>query len=65
MKILPGASKVNLVKKRFCLFVAILVGFVGLGLNPAFAVDERVVDVVAVTWAGAEAPAGDVNVEGS
>ena len=52
----------NLVKKRFCLFVAILVGFVGLGLNPAFAVDERVVDVVAVTWAGAEAPAGDVNV---
>ena len=62
MKILPGASKVNLVKKRFCLFVAILVGFVGLGLNPAFAVDERVVDVVAVTWAGAEAPAGDVNV---
>ena len=39
-----------------------LVGFVGLGLSPAFAVDERVVDVVAVTWAGAEAPAGDVNV---
>ena len=49
MKILPGASKVALVKKRLSLFIAILVGFVGLGLTPALAVDERVVDVVAVT----------------
>ena len=62
MKILRGASKVALVKKRFSLFVAILVGFVGLGLSPAFAIDERVIDVVEVTWAGAPAPAGDVNV---
>ena len=62
MKIRPGASKVSLVKKRLSLFIAILVGFVGLGLTPALAVDERVIDVVAVTWAGAEAPAGDVNV---
>ena len=61
MKIRPGASKVTFVKKRFCLFIAILVGFVGLGLTPALAVDERVVDVVAVTWAGAGAPAGDAN----
>jgi hypothetical protein len=61
MKIPPGASKVNLVKKRLSLFIAILVGFVGLGLTPALAVDERVVDVVAVTWAGAVAPAGGVN----
>ena len=60
MKIRPGASKVSLVKKRFSLFIAILVGFVGLGLNPALAVDERVVDVVAVTWPGAVAPAGSV-----
>ena len=52
----------SLVKKRLSIFIAMLVGFVGLGLSPAFAVDERVVDVVAVTWAGAEAPAGDVNV---
>jgi hypothetical protein len=59
MKILRGASKVALVKKRFSLFVAILVGFVGLGLSPAFAIDERVIDVVEVTWAGADAPAGD------
>ena len=49
-------------KKRLSIFTAILVGFVGLGLTPAFAVDERVIDVVAVTWAGAGAPAGDVNV---
>ena len=61
MKILRGASKVSLVKKRFSLFTAILFGFVGLGLTPALAVDERVVDVVAVTWAGAGTPAGGVN----
>ena len=36
--------------------------FVSLGLSPAYAVDERVIDVVEVTWAGAGAPAGDVNV---
>jgi hypothetical protein len=61
MKIVRGASKVATVKKRLSLFTAILFGFVGLGLSPALAVDERVVDVVAVTWAGAGAPAGDVN----
>jgi len=49
------------VKKRLSLFIAILVGFVGLGLTPALAVDERVIDVVAVTWTGATAPAGGVN----
>jgi len=61
MKIVREASKVTLVKKRLSLFTAILFGFVGLGLSPALAVDERVIDVVAVTWAGAGAPAGDVN----
>jgi hypothetical protein len=61
MKIAHGASKVALVKKHLSLFTAILVGFIGLGLSPAFAIDERVVDVVAVTWAGAVEPAGDVN----
>lgn len=59
MKILSGASKVAFVKKHLSLFIAILVGFVGLGLSPAFAIDERVIDVVSVTWAGADAPAGD------
>ena len=39
--------------------VALVFGFVSLGLSPAYAVDERVIDVVEVTWAGATAPAGD------
>ena len=41
--------------------IAAIVGFTALGLAPAYAVDERVIDVVAVTWAGAGAPAGDAN----
>jgi hypothetical protein len=39
--------------------IAAVVGFSALGLAPAYAVDERVMDVVEVTWAGADAPAGD------
>jgi hypothetical protein len=39
--------------------VALVFGFLSLGLAPAYAVDERVIDVVEVTWAGAPAPAGD------
>ena len=39
--------------------IAAVVGFTALGLAPAYAVDERVIDVVEVTWAGAPAPAGD------
>ena len=39
--------------------LAAVVGFTALGLAPAYAVDERVIDVVEVTWAGAAAPAGD------
>ena len=61
MKTLRGASKVSLVNRRFSLFLAILVGFSSLGLSPALALDERVIDVVSVTWPGAAAPAGDVN----
>jgi len=30
-----------------------------MGLSPAYAVDQRVIDVVEVTWPGAAAPAGD------
>ena len=36
--------------------IAAVVGFTALGLAPAYAVDERVIDVVEVTWAGAPAP---------
>jgi hypothetical protein len=46
-------------KKRLTGLIAAVVGFTALGLAPAYAVDERVIDVVAVTWAGAGAPAGD------
>ena len=57
MKILRGLSKMffvrqHLLRKRLPIFVAILVGFVGLGLTPALAVDERVIDVVSVNWPG-------------
>ena len=48
-------------RKRLSVLTAILFAVVSLGLAPAYAVDERVVDVVAVTWPGAAAPAGDVN----
>jgi hypothetical protein len=48
-------------KKATSLFLALVTGFAALGLAPAYAVDERVIDVVSVTWAGAAAPAGDVN----
>jgi hypothetical protein len=41
------------------LIFAAVFGFVSIGLAPAYAVDERVIDVVEVTWAGAPAPAGD------
>ena len=46
--------------KRLPSFIAIVIAFVSVGFSPAYAVDERVIDVVAVTWAGAVAPVGDV-----
>jgi hypothetical protein len=47
--------------KKLSSFIAIVIAFVSVGLSPAYAVDQRVIDVVAVTWPGAAAPAGDVN----
>ena len=52
MKILRGASKVAPVIKRISIFIVSIFGFVGLGLSPALAIDERVVDIVAVNWIG-------------
>lgn len=40
-------------RKRISSLTAILIAFISLGLAPAYAIDERVVDVVAVTWNGA------------
>jgi len=45
--------------KRLSSFIAIFIAFVSMGLSPAYAVDQRVIDVVEVTWPGAVAPAGD------
>lgn len=42
--------------KRLSTFIAIVFAIVSLGLAPAYAIDERVIDVVAVNWNGA-APA--------
>jgi hypothetical protein len=63
-----GASKVAHVKnaigmkKQLASFVAILIGSVSFGLTPAYALDERVIDVVEVTWGGAPAIRGDAKV---
>ena len=40
-------------RKRASVFLAIICAISSVGLAPAFAVDERVIDVVAVTWNGA------------
>jgi hypothetical protein len=40
-------------QKRICSLIAIVIAFVSVGLAPAYAVDERVIDVVAVNWNGA------------
>ena len=50
------------VKSRIAAFVAIVIGFVSFGLAPAYALDERVIDVVEVTWNGAAALRGDSKV---
>ena len=50
------------VKSKIAGFVAILIGFMSVGLSPAFALDERVIDVVEVTWSGATPLRGDAKV---
>ena len=45
--------------KRFAFVTAALFGLATLGLAPAYAVDERVIDIVSVSWAGSvPLPAG-------
>lgn len=46
-------------RKRVSVFSAIVFAIVLVGLAPAYAVDQRVIDVVEVTWAGAAAPAAN------
>ncbi len=45
--------------KRLPSFIAIVFAFVSVGFSPAYAVDQRIIDVVEVTWPGAVAPAGN------
>jgi hypothetical protein len=45
--------------KRLSSFIAVVIAFVSVGLYPAYAVDQRVIDVVEVTWPGAVAPVGN------
>ena len=40
-------------RNRVSALLAIVFAIFSLGLAPAYAVDERVIDVVAVTWNGA------------
>jgi hypothetical protein len=57
-----GASKVSDVKSKVAGFVAILIGFISIGLSPAYALDERLIDIVEVTWNGAPALRGDAKI---
>ena len=50
------------VKSKFAGFVAILIGFVSIGLSPAYALDERVIDIVELTWNGAPELRGNAKV---
>jgi hypothetical protein len=46
-------------RKRLTVIFAAVFAIVSIGLAPAYAVDERLIDVVEVTWAGAPAPVGN------
>jgi hypothetical protein len=49
----------NHARKATTIVLALVFGFVSLGFSPAYAIDERIIDVVEVTWTGAAAPAGN------
>jgi hypothetical protein len=61
MNKVAGASKVAHVKSRVSSLLVLVFAFVSIGLSPAFAVDERVIDIVEVTWPGADAPVGNAS----
>ena len=61
MKTLRGLFKMSAVNKRLSILLSLLIGFVSLGLTPALAVDERIIDVVSVNWAGSVALPVTVN----
>jgi hypothetical protein len=52
-------SSPSRLRNRVALIFAAVFAFVSIGLAPAYALDERLIDVVEVTWAGAPTPAGN------
>jgi hypothetical protein len=46
-------------RKRLSSLIALVIAIVSLGLAPAYALDQRVIDVVSVTWNGAVPLRGD------
>jgi hypothetical protein len=52
-------SSPSQLRKRLTVIFAAVFAFVSIGLAPAYAVDERLIDVVEVTWSGAPAPVGN------
>jgi hypothetical protein len=55
-------SSQSQLRNRLTIIFAAVFGFVSIGLAPAYALDERVIDVVEVTWNGAPALRGDSKV---
>ena len=51
--------KESQLRKSLSIVLTLVFTFVSLGFSPAYAVDERVIDVVEVTWPGAEEPVGN------
>ena len=47
--------------KRIASFVALIFAFAGVGLTPAIAVEERLIDIVSVNWAGSAQPPATVD----
>ena len=55
-------SFTNRARKAVTIVLALVFGFVSLGFSPAYALDERVIDVVEVSWNGSTALRGDAKV---
>ncbi len=55
-------SSTNRARKATTIVLALVFGFVSLGFSPAYALDERVIDIVEVSWNGSTALRGDAKV---
>jgi hypothetical protein len=48
-------------RKKVSMLTSIVFAIISFGVSPTYAVDQRVIDVVEVSWPGASAPIGDVS----